>query len=162
MIESRDTMTDIVDKKTRSRMMSGIRGKNTRPEMMVRRALHAAGFRYRLHAKDLPGKPDIVLPKYRAVVFVHGCFWHRHEGCYYATIPKSRQVFWISKLEANRRRDAKTRERLAAAGWRVFVVWECGLKHDPEGTMSALVTALKNPHVKGRDIPSTPPRPSAG
>lgn len=117
-------MTDIVDKETRSRMMSAIRGKDTRPEMTVRRALHSNGFRYRLHVKDLPGKPDIVLPKYKAVIFIHGCFWHRHEGCHYAATPASRRDFWVSKLEANRRRDQDNHTKLADAGWRIFVVWE--------------------------------------
>ncbi len=152
-------MVDIVNKDARSRMMSGIRGKDTGPEMLVRRALHAAGFGYRLHVRDLPGKPDIVLRKYRAVVFVHGCFWHRHEGCHYATTPSSRQDFWLPKLEANRRRDTEARERLVQAGWRVFVVWECGLKHDPAETIAELVTALRSPGNPGGEIPSAPPRP---
>ncbi len=118
-------MADVVDRATRSRMMSGIRGRNTRPELLVRRYLHAEGFRYRLHARHLPGTPDIVLPRYRAVIFVHGCFWHRHEGCQYAYRPKSNTEFWEAKLSANAARDARSVDSLAALGWSVFIVWEC-------------------------------------
>ena len=118
-------MTDIVDKKTRSRMMSGIRGRNTRPELAVRKALSAAGFRYRLHSKLLPGKPDIVLPKLRYAIFVHGCFWHRHSGCKFAYTPKSNPEFWLNKFDSNVRRDKVVRSALRRAGWRVLVVWEC-------------------------------------
>lgn len=121
-------MTDTVDSQTRSRMMSGIRGKNTKPELVLRRALHASGLRYRLHAKGLPGKPDIVMPKYRAVIFVHGCFWHRHDGCRYATVPATRPEFWESKFDANVRRDAAVQSALREAGWRVGTVWECALR----------------------------------
>ena len=98
-------MADIVDRQTRSRMMSGIRGKNTKPEMILRRALHARGFRYRLHGKGVPGRPDLILAKHRAVIFVHGCFWHRHEGCRYATTPATRPEYWAEKFAANVRRD---------------------------------------------------------
>lgn len=118
-------MVDIVSAPTRSRMMSGIRGKNTRPEIAVRRALHGAGLRYRLHVRELPGKPDIVLPKYRAAVNVHGCFWHRHPGCRFATTPASNVEFWQAKLQGNVDRDMRTDTRLASLGWRVFTVWEC-------------------------------------
>ncbi len=121
-------MTDIVDSQTRSRMMSGIRGKNTKPELALRRSLHALGFRYRLHAKGIPGKPDIVLPKYRAVIFVHGCFWHRHAGCRYATVPATRPEFWAAKFEANVARDAAVQSALRETGWRVATVWECALR----------------------------------
>ncbi|MCX7513443.1 very short patch repair endonuclease [Frateuria hangzhouensis] len=117
---------DIVDRPTRSRMMSGIRGKNTMPELTVRSFLHRAGLRFRLHAK-LPGKPDLVFPKYRTVVFVHGCFWHRHEDCRYATTPASNPEFWQHKFAANVRRDAKVREQLAELGWRALVIWACQL-----------------------------------
>jgi DNA mismatch endonuclease, patch repair protein len=123
-------MTDIVDSQTRSRMMAGIRGKDTKPELALRRSLHALGFRYRLHAKGVPGKPDIVMPKYQAVIFVHGCFWHRHEGCRYATIPSTRPEFWSSKFDANVARDAAVRSALLAAGWRVATVWECALRKE--------------------------------
>lgn len=121
-------MTDIVNQETRSRMMAGIRGKDTRPEMILRKALHARGLRYRLHAADVPGRPDLVFPKYSAVVFVHGCFWHRHEGCRYATTPTTRPDFWKRKFAANVRRDRNVRCRLLSNGWRVAVVWECALR----------------------------------
>lgn len=118
-------MVDVVDKETRRRMMSGIRGKNTSPEMTVRRFLHAKGLRYRLHVKDMPGKPDLVFPKHGAALFVHGCFWHRHTGCKYSTTPASNQAFWLKKFDDNVRRDADAIKKLKKAGWRVFVVWEC-------------------------------------
>lgn len=111
-------------------MMSGIRGKDTRPEMALRRALHARGARYRLHARDLPGRPDMVLPRYRAAIFVNGCFWHRHAGCRYCTTPATRPEFWAAKFEANVRRDASSLALLAGAGWRTAVVWECALRGD--------------------------------
>ena len=118
-------MADIVDPKTRSRMMSGIRGKNTKPELTVRRFLHSQGFRYRLHRKRLPGRPDIVLPKYGTVVLVHGCFWHQHAGCRYAYMPKSNRGFWEAKLGSNVERDKQTVVQLRRLGWRVKVLWEC-------------------------------------
>lgn len=121
-------MTDIVDQQTRSRMMAGIRGKDTKPELALRRALHARGFRFRLHSKAVHGRPDLVLPKYRAVVFVHGCFWHRHEGCRYTTTPSTRQEFWQAKFTANVARDAAVRGKLLKDGWRVATVWECALR----------------------------------
>lgn len=121
-------MTDIVDQQTRSRMMSGIRGKDTKPELELRRALHARGLRFRLHSKKIYGQPDLVLPKYRAVVFVHGCFWHRHEGCRYTTTPSTREGFWQAKFEANVARDAAVRGKLLEDGWRVATVWECALR----------------------------------
>ncbi|MBM2768419.1 very short patch repair endonuclease [Burkholderia anthina] len=120
-------MTDVVDKETRSRMMSGIRGKDTKPELMIRRALHSRGFRYLLHSSSLPGKPDMVFPKYRAVIFVHGCFWHVH-GCKYFKLPGSRTEFWREKLLKNRRRDELALETIQALGWRVLVVWECATR----------------------------------
>ena len=112
---------------TRSRIMSAIRGKDTKPEMIVRRALHAAGFRYRLHQRDLPGRPDIVLTRLRTVVLVHGCFWHHH-GCRYSNWPKTRKEFWRKKIEANVARDRRTRFFLRASGWTVEVIWECELR----------------------------------
>ena len=121
-------MTDIVNQQTRSRMMAGIRGKDTGPEMALRRAMHVRGFRYRLHANGLPGRPDLVLPKYGAVVFVHGCFWHRHPDCRYTSVPSTRQEFWQSKFEANVVRDNAARSALLAAGWRVATVWECAAR----------------------------------
>ena len=121
-------MVDVVDKATRSRMMAGIQGKDTKPEFLVRKYLHGKGLRFRLHAKKLPGKPDLVFPKYKAVVFVHGCFWHRHSGCKYATTPSSRKDFWTNKLSENVARDSYQIAALAGLGWRVFVVWECELR----------------------------------
>ncbi len=120
-------MTDVVDAATRSRMMSGIRGKDTSPELLIRKALHARGFRYRVHAKNLPGKPDLLLPKYKAVVFIHGCFWHGH-GCRYFKIPQTRPEFWLEKIEKNRNRDALQESTLKVMGWRVLIVWECAVR----------------------------------
>lgn len=120
-------MTDIVTRRKRSEMMSGIRATDTKPEMLVRKALHAKGFRYRLHDRVLPGKPDIVLPKYHAVIFVHGCFWHGH-ACHLFKFPKSRTEFWQEKIEGNRCRDRKNRKLLLDTGWRVAEVWECAVK----------------------------------
>ena len=114
----------------RSERMARIRGRDTKPELVVRRMLHAMGYRYRLHARDLPGKPDIVFRGRKLAVFVHGCFWHRHPdpACPLARLPKSRLDFWVPKLEANRARDFANTERLEAAGWQVLLVWECELR----------------------------------
>ncbi|WP_085705679.1 very short patch repair endonuclease [Pseudomonas sp. B8(2017)] len=119
---------DIVDTATRSRMMAGIKGRNTRPEMIVRRFLHANGYRFRLHRRDLPGSPDIVLPRFRTCIFVHGCFWHRHDGCRYATTPKTRADFWQAKFTQNVERDGRARRALRADGWKVLTIWECELR----------------------------------
>lgn len=121
-------MVDVVDKATRSRMMSGIQGKNTKPELLVRKYLHGRGLRFRLHARELPGKPDLVFPKYKAVVFVHGCFWHSHPRCRFAVVPASNVEFWKQKLDGNRMRDQRDETRLKALGWRVLTVWECQLE----------------------------------
>ena len=121
-------MTDIVDSQTRSRMMAGIRGKDTKPELALRRSLHALGFRYRLHVRGISGKPDLVLPKYRAVIFVHGCFWHRHPDCRYASTPSTRPEFWASKFAANVARDNAVRSNLLLDGWRVATIWECAMR----------------------------------
>lgn len=129
-------MADVVDKATRSRMMSGIRAKNTRPEMSLRRGLHALGFRFRLHAKNVPGKPDVVLPKYRALIFVHGCFWHGH-GCRYFKIPKTNTRFWQEKILGNKRRDAQTVQLQLQMGWRCLVVWECAMRFNVADTVAA-------------------------
>jgi DNA mismatch endonuclease (patch repair protein) len=118
-------MPDIVSKEVRSRMMSGIRGKDTAPEMLVRRYMHRAGLRYRLHVKVLPGRPDIVVQRHRTVVFVHGCFWHCHQGCKDAAQPKTRPEFWMAKLDGNVARDARDQRLLVDLGWRVLTVWEC-------------------------------------
>ena len=105
--------------------MSRIRGKNTTPERVVRSELHSRGFRFRIHRKDLPGSPDIVLSKYRTVIFVHGCYWHRHEGCKYATTPKSNVEFWLNKFNENTQRDSRNQKALKDLGWKVLIVWEC-------------------------------------
>lgn len=118
-------MADIVDPATRSRMMSAVRTRDTAPEVRVRRALHRSGLRFRLHDSQLPGRPDIVLRKYCAVVLVHGCFWHSHEGCRKAYLPTSNRPFWEKKIGRNVQRDQEVTSRLAEMGWRVFVVWEC-------------------------------------
>ena len=120
-------MADIVDRQTRSRMMAGITGKDTKPELQIRKALHALGYRYRLHAKDLPGRPDIILPKYRAAIFVNGCFWHGHD-CHLFRMPKTRTEFWKKKIEGNTIRDKLARKTLTSQSWRVLVIWECALK----------------------------------
>jgi len=120
-------MVDIVDRATRSRMMSGIRGRDTKPEIIVRKYLHAAGLRFRLAPKTLPGKPDIVLPKYRTVVFVHGCFWHRHPNCKYATTPATNCKFWLDKFASNVARDERVQDMLREVGWHAIVVWECDI-----------------------------------
>lgn len=134
-------MADVVDPATRSRMMSGIRGKNTKPEMMIRKALHARGFRYRIHCKDLPGNPDLCLPKYRAVIFVHGCFWHGHD-CHLFKWPKTRPEFWKAKIERNRYVDEVAIERLSVSGWRVAIIWECALKGRTSIPLDAAVAVL--------------------
>lgn len=120
-------MIDVVSPETRSRMMSGIRGKDTKPEILVRKALHARGFRYRLHDSRLPGRPDILLPRYGAVVFVHGCFWHGHD-CRYFKLPGTRPEFWLAKIERNKAKDLANAAKLDSAGWRVATVWECALR----------------------------------
>lgn len=120
-------MTDVVDRKTRSRMMSGIRGKDTRPEMDIRHCLFARGFRYRLHSSGLPGRPDLVLAKYRAAVFVHGCFWHGHD-CRLFRMPDSNRAFWAAKIRRNRARDREVLQKLPQTGWRTLVIWECSFR----------------------------------
>ena len=113
----------------RSRNMSAIKSKNTKPEIKVRKILYSMGYRFRLHSKDLPGSPDIVLPKYKTVIFVHGCFWHRHENCKYASIPKTRQEFWNKKFEVNIKRDSEIQEKIKILDWRSVVIWECETKN---------------------------------
>ena len=121
--------------------MSGIRGKDTKPEWVVRRALHARGFRYRLHARGIAGRPDLVLSRYRVAVFVHGCFWHGHEGCKYFRLPGTRRDFWDDKISRNRNNDADNLSLLERAGWRVAVVWECALR-GAETDIDAVIDAL--------------------
>jgi len=137
-------MADVVDAATRSRMMAGIRGGHTKPELVVRRGLHAEGLRYRLHDRALPGRPDIVLPRHRAAVFVHGCFWHRHASCRFASSPATRPDFWRDKFAANVARDEKAAMLLAEADWRVAVVWECALRRAPGETVRALAEWVRN------------------
>ncbi|WP_276204510.1 very short patch repair endonuclease [Pseudomonas putida] len=118
-------MNETENQKLRSKIMKSVGRTHTRPEIKVRQLLHRMGFRFRLHQKLLPGSPDIVLPKYRTAIFVHGCFWHRHPDCKYATTPKTRKEYWIPKLSANVERDARKSAQLEALGWRVIVIWEC-------------------------------------
>lgn len=124
------TMNDIVDRETRSKMMSGIRGKNTRPELRVRRYLHAAGLRFRLHDRCLPGSPDIVFAGLRVAVFVHGCFWHRHPFCKYATTPEGQRGFWLDKFARNIVRDQRNLLALDRSGWTPLIIWECETKNE--------------------------------
>lgn len=123
-------MVDILTPEARSKRMSQIRAKNTKPEMAVRRLAHGMGYRYRLHRRDLPGCPDLVFPRHHKVIFVHGCFWHRHpdSACRLARLPKSRLDFWVPKLEGNRRRDLDNQAALLALGWRFLIIWECETK----------------------------------
>jgi DNA mismatch endonuclease (patch repair protein) len=125
---------DTVDTKTRSKILKSVPQKDTKPEMRLRKALHGMGFRYRLHDKRLPGSPDLVFPKYKAVIFVHGYFWHRH-GCKQTTTPSTREDFWRAKFKANVERDKKNVSELEAAGWRVMTVWECELKKVAENDL---------------------------
>lgn len=131
-------MVDTLTPAQRSERMSRIRSTNTKPEVALRKALHRLGLRFRLHGTRLPGKPDIVLPKYRTAIFVHGCFWHRHEGCKVATTPKSNTAFWLDKFERNVARDAAAVVELQAAGWQVLVVWECDLRSPEKAAAKAL------------------------
>ena len=121
-------MADVHSKEIRSKNMAAIKAKNTKPEMLVRRFLHANGYRYKLHDKSLPGKPDIVLPKYKTVIFVHGCYWHGHENCKYFVVPKTRTQWWLNKINGNIANDAKAAKALKKEGWKVITVWECQLK----------------------------------
>ena len=123
-------MADTFTKEARSALMAKVRGRDTKPELIVRRTLHALGYRFRLQARELPGRPDIVMRPRRKAIFVHGCFWHRHEGCRFTTTPKTRSEFWNAKFEANVARDNSAVEALVADGWRVLVIWECQTKPD--------------------------------
>lgn len=123
-------MTDIVDSRRRSEMMAGIKARDTVPEIAVRCIAHKMGLRFRLHRKELPGRPDLVFPKHRLAVFVHGCFWHRHEGCRYAYTPKSRVAFWTEKFAGNVARDKRNEEALHDLGWKILVIWECETRDD--------------------------------
>ena len=136
-------MADVHEPAVRSYNMSRIRSKDTKPEMIVRRFLHSQGFRYKLHDKSLPGKPDIVLPKYKTVIFVHGCFWHGHEGCKYFTIPKTRTEWWTAKIQRNREVDKIAFEELLKLNWSPIILWECQLKRLTIGpTLADLLNSL--------------------
>jgi len=137
-------MVDTLDQPSRSRVMARVKGKNTGPELLVRKMVFAAGYRYRIHVKDLPGSPDLIFPGKRKVIFVHGCFWHRHDGCKLARMPKSRIDFWSAKLNGNKLRDMRTFDALRRSGWQVMVVWECELR-DLEGVAKTIQIFLDTP-----------------
>lgn len=134
-------MTDFLTQAQRSERMSKIKGRNTRPEILLRKVLHGQGLRYRLHKSGLPGKPDLVFSRYKAVVFVHGCFWHRHASCKIASIPKSNTEFWMEKFKRNVERDVIVVDALEKAGWRVFIVWECELSSQSKANSIGLAIA---------------------
>lgn len=136
-------LVDHISSERRSWLMSRVRSKNTSPEMRVRRAAHALGLRFRLHRKDLPGKPDLVFPKYRTVMFVHGCFWHRHPHCTKASLPRTRAEYWSQKFAQNMQRDADVSERLRILGWRVLTIWECETKS--AARTEQLLRAIRSP-----------------
>lgn len=138
-------MADNMTSEQRHKCMAAIKGKNTKPEMIVRRFLHGEGFRYGLHNKKLPGRPDIVLRKYKTVIFIHGCFWHGHEGCKYSRLPKTNEVFWQNKITINRHRDQESERLLGEKGWNVITIWECDLrnKYKREKTLMKLHSELK-------------------
>ncbi|GAA0871107.1 very short patch repair endonuclease [Gangjinia marincola] len=136
-------MGDVHSKEVRSYNMSQIKGSNTKPEMLVRRFLHSNGFRYKLHDKKLPGKPDIVLPKYKTIIEVQGCFWHGHENCKYYKLPKSNKKFWENKIDKNIDRDKQSKKKILELGWNLIIVWECDLKKDKiESTFKDITTRL--------------------
>lgn len=148
-------MADVHTPQQRSFNMSRVRSKDTKPEMIVRKFLHAHGFRYRLHEKKLPGKPDIILPKYKTVIFVHGCFFHGHEGCRYFVVPKTRTEWWLDKISGNRRRDTDNTAKLLAANWRVLTVYECGLKPaSREQTLHNLLNELQQTPTQANPAPN--------
>ena len=134
---------DVVSSETRSRMMSGIRHKDTKPELLIRKALHGRGFRFKLHDKSLPGKPDIVLPKYHAVIQIHGCFWHGHD-CHLFKWPSSRSGFWREKISGNKQRDDQDLQAVRNLGWRVFLIWECALKGKQRLPFEQLIELVEN------------------
>lgn len=135
----------MMDRQTRSRVMARIRGRDTKPELLLRRALHARGFRFRLNQRKLPGSPDIVLTKWRTAVFVHGCFWHRHHGCRKTTTPSTNVDFWSAKFSANTARDQRALDALATLGWRTAVVWECALQTSiAASTIASLVDFMRD------------------
>ena len=141
-------MTDIISKENRSRNMAAIKGKDTKPEIIVRKYLFSKGLRYRVHVKKLPGSPDIVLPKYKTVIFVNGCFWHGHEGCKFSHLPKSNEFFWEQKIRRNKARDIANEYVLQTEGWRVIRVWECEIKkvNDREKILETIYKQIITPH----------------
>lgn len=145
-------MTDIYEPRKRSEIMSRIRGRGTKPELVVRRIAHNLGFRFRLHRKDLPGRPDIVFPRHRAVILVHGCFWHRHPGCKHASSPKTRKLYWKNKLEDNVARDRRNETALRELGWRVMVIWECETK-DREAVAARIKSFLPQENGEQKEEP---------
>ena len=149
-------MADVHSKEARSYNMSRIKGKDTAPEMLVRRYLHSLGYRYTLHNKDLPGKPDIVFPKYKTIILVHGCFWHGHENCRYFTIPKTRTKWWTDKINGNKMKDVKTAKLLKKAGWKIIHVWGCDLKKDKlEKTFAKLEKQMEKVRTRSTKKQST-------
>jgi DNA mismatch endonuclease (patch repair protein) len=162
-------MVDIVSEAVRSRMMAAIGGADTKPEMAVRRFLHGQGFRYRLHVRSLPGSPDLVLAKYRLAIFVHGCFWHRHAGCRFATVPDKNFEKWQCKFNQNVRRDGRALEELSAMGWRVMVIWECAVRTASlRSTLTSLPALIADmeasiiewPLLPGSPRPESTPQPA--
>jgi DNA mismatch endonuclease (patch repair protein) len=153
---------DIVNKEKRSEMMSGIRSQNTNPELLIRKGLFKSGYRYRINNNKIYGKPDIVLKKYKAVIFIHGCFWHGHLGCKYFKIPKSNTQFWIDKIDRNRKRDAEVLNFLHATGWRICIIWECAIRgrsqlKDLEKTIRKISRWLKSDRVWLEVLNNFPP-----
>ena len=143
-------LVDVVSPAKRSEMMAGIKNRNTKPEVALRKLLHKAGFRFRLNRADLPGRPDIVLPKYRTVIFVHGCFWHGHENCKHFRLPKTRTEFWKGKISGNIARDKRASLELIKLGWKVLIIWECEIpkRQDAKCTLAIINTHLDLPSVK--------------
>lgn len=136
-------MADVHTKEIRSKNMAAIKSRNTKPEMLVRKFLHANGYRYKLHDKSLPGKPDIVLPRYQTVIFINGCFWHGHKNCKYFVVPKTRTAWWLNKINGNIANDAKAIKALKKDGWKLITIWECNLKPAKvERTLNALLKKL--------------------
>ena len=137
-------MSDVHSKEVRSYNMSKIKGKNTKPEILVRKFLFGKGLRYRFHDNRLSGKPDLVFPKYKKVIFIHGCFWHGHEGCKYFVIPKTRTEWWLNKININKERDMESLQKLKNEGWEVILVWECDLKNNKEDVLNTLYHKIIN------------------
>lgn len=135
--------TDVFTPEKRSEIMSRVKSKDTKPELFVRSLLHTMGYRFRLHRKDLPGSPDIVLPKHRTAIFVHGCFWHQHPGCPRATLPQRNAEFWKKKLEGNVERDSRAQQRLKELGWNVLILWQCEIKRNADALPKKLNEALR-------------------